>query len=61
MLIEHDCETRTQYLARVIFAFMQENDIAAECTIEYDGTVCDGYCLADDFVGATDADIELED
>ena len=43
-------EPRIEYLARVLFAFMQENGIAAECTIEYDGVECDGACLAEDFL-----------
>ena len=51
-------EPRIEYLARVLFAFMQENGIAAECTIDYDGTTCDGACLADDFVSELGIDID---
>jgi len=51
-------EPRIEYLARVLFAFMQENGIAAECTIDYDETTCDGACLADDFVSELGIDID---
>ena len=43
-------ETRIEYLARVLFEFMEKNGIAAECTIDYDETTCDGDCLAQDFI-----------
>jgi hypothetical protein len=43
-------EPRIEYLARVLYAFMQENGTAAECTVDYDGTTCDGQCLANDFL-----------
>jgi len=49
-------EPRIEYLARVLYAFMQENGVAAECTIEYDGSICDGYCLAEDFVSELDVE-----
>jgi len=50
MIVQREHETRLQYLARVLYAFMQKNGIAAECTIDYDETTCDGSCLADDFL-----------
>ena len=50
MITQRSGEQRIEYLARVLYAFMQKNDIAAECTIDYDETTCDGYCLATDIV-----------
>ena len=47
MIEPKEGEPRIQYLARVLKAYM-EVGVAAEHTIEYDGAVCDGYCLAED-------------
>ena len=41
-------ESRKDYLLRVTVAFLRENWEAAECATDYDGTTCDGSCLADD-------------
>lgn len=43
-------ESRLRYLSRVLYAFMKKNGIAAECTIDYDETTCDGNCLSSDFL-----------
>ena len=51
-------ESRVEYLAKVLHAFMEENGIAAECTIDYDGTTCDGACLAQDFIDELGIDID---
>ena len=48
MIKQRSDETRLEYLARVLCQFMRENGAAAECTIDYDGATCDGYCLAND-------------
>lgn len=58
MIERKPTETRIEYLARVLYAFMQQNDIAAECVIDYDGVECDGMCLANDFVNELGIDIE---
>lgn len=49
---ENGIETRSQYLQRVTIAFLRENPVAAECTIGFDETTCDGSCLADDIENA---------
>ena len=46
MIVPKDNETRLQYLSRVLCEYMEEY---GDWTIEYDGTTCDGACLADDF------------
>ena len=58
MIERKNTESRIEYLSRVLYAFMQENSIAAECTIDYDGTNCDGGCLAEDFLDELGIDIE---
>jgi hypothetical protein len=50
MIDQRENESRIEYLARVLHAFMEANGIAAECTIDYDETTCDGLCLALDFL-----------
>ena len=50
MITTRENEPRIEYLSRVLYAFMEENGIAAECTIDYDETNCDGACLAQDFI-----------
>lgn len=39
---------RCYTLLRATSNFMEENPIAAEYTVHYDGTGCDGSCLGDD-------------
>ena len=50
MIEPRENEPRIEYLSRVLYAFMEQNGIASECTIEYDGVECDGGCLAEDFI-----------
>ena len=57
MIEPRENESRIYYLARVLYAFMNENGIAAECTIDYDDTTCDGYCLAQDFIDELGIDL----
>ena len=45
---ENGVETRSQYLQRVTIKFLRDNWETHECTVDYDGTTCDGACLADD-------------
>ena len=49
MINKRKNELRIEYLARVLYHFVQDNPIG-EYTIDYDGTTCDGYCLAQDFM-----------
>jgi hypothetical protein len=49
-------ESRKDYLLRVTLAFLRDNWEAAECTTDYDGTTCDGACLADDIESAIEED-----
>jgi len=49
-------EPRIEYLVRVLHDFMN-NTIAGEQTIDYDGTTCDGLCLAQDFADEIGIDI----
>lgn len=51
MIEQRDGEERIVYLARVLFELM-ETTTAGNETIEYDGTTCDGLCLAQDFLDA---------
>lgn len=53
-------ESRKDYLLRVTVAFLRDNWEAAECTTHYDGTTCDGYCLADDIEAELDESAFLE-
>ena len=57
MIEKREDETRIEYLARVLWHFMHENGVAAEYTIEYDGTECDGGCLAQDFIDELGIDV----
>ena len=57
MIVKRKNESRIEYLARVLYAFMNENGIAAECTIDYDDATCDGYCLAQDFIDEVGVDL----
>lgn len=49
MIAEEEGETRLQYLSRVLIEYMAEY---GDHTIEYDGTECDGECLAEDIASA---------
>lgn len=42
-------EPRIEYLARVLHKLMNTT-CAGEETIDYDGTTCDGLCLAEDII-----------
>ena len=42
-------EPRIEYLARVLYSLMNETG-AGEYISDYDGTTCDGLCLAQDFI-----------
>lgn len=48
MITQRDGESRIEYLVRVLHELMN-NTIAGEETVDYDGTTCDGMCLANDF------------
>ena len=52
MITEKEGETRIQYLMRVLDEYMIENGCS---TIEFDGTTCDGWCLADDIRNELDS------
>jgi hypothetical protein len=49
-------EDRLEYLVKVLHEFMN-NTGAGEHTMTYDGVVCDGLCLADDFINETGVDV----
>lgn len=55
MIIPKQNESRLQYLARVLYHFMNES-LAGSETIDYDDTTCDGLCLAQDFLAALNLD-----
>jgi len=46
MITRQPNETRLAYLLRVAIAHINEH--AFDCITEYDGTECDGSCLADE-------------
>lgn len=46
MLVRLETETRAEYMLRVAAAYIRENWTDGE--VLYDGTTCDGYCVADD-------------
>lgn len=46
MLIRLESETSAEYMLRVAAAYIRENWTDGE--VQYDGTTCDGYCVADD-------------
>ena len=48
MVVVKKGENRLQYLARVLKEYMDEG--WGDGTIDYDGTTCDGGCLAQDFL-----------
>ena len=49
MIEQKDGEPRIEYLARVLYHFMDLTP-AGECSIDYDETTCDGICLAKDIL-----------
>jgi hypothetical protein len=58
MIKQLDDEPRIDYLVRVLHEFMNST-IAGEQTIDYDGTTCDGLCLARDFADELGIDIDV--
>lgn len=60
MIEQRKDESRIEYLARCLFEFMESNGTAAECTLDYDETTCDGYCLAQDIVDEVGVDLEAD-
>jgi hypothetical protein len=56
MIEPKENEPRIEYLARVLYALMNDT-IAGEQTIDYDETTCDGMCLANDIA----AELGLDD
>ena len=50
MIKQADEESRTRYLLRVAAAYIQENP---QYTIDYDATTCDGYCLSEELIIAS--------
>lgn len=59
-LIQGKDESRLQYLSRALDIYM---DFFGSHTVEYDGTSCDGWCLAEDIhneVAGYDGDFERE-
>lgn len=46
MLVRQQTETRPEYMLRVAAAYIRKHWLDGE--IQYDGTTCDGYCVADD-------------
>lgn len=57
MIDPRENESRIEYLARVLYAFMDENGIAAECTIDYDGATPIVITHASDFVNELGVDL----
>ena len=57
MITQKEDEPRIEYLVRVLHHFMQDT-IAGEETIEYDGVLCDGACLADDIADVLGISVE---
>jgi len=53
MVEQKEGEPRIEYLARVLYRFMNET-AAGEEAIDYDETTCDGSCLADDICAELD-------
>lgn len=58
MLVQKENEKRIEYLVRVLHHFMSETQ-AGSCVSDYDGTTCDGLCLANDIMD--ELDIYFED
>lgn len=56
MIVQRDNEPRIEYLARVLYSYMDET-IAGELTIDYDETRCDGMCLALDIIDELGVDV----
>lgn len=48
MINQRPDETRSEYLLRVVEAFIRQNPLVEEAEVDYDGTTCDGNCLAED-------------
>lgn len=59
MIVQGDDEPRIEYMLRVLHEFMSMT-AAGEATIDYDGTTCDGYCLAVDIENAIYVDAPQE-
>lgn len=51
MIVQRDDEKREAYLMRVASAYINEYP---DFEIDYDGTTCDGYCLAEELAVAAD-------
>ena len=63
MIVQKESESRLEYLARVLYHMMNDTD-AGYSTMEYDGTECDGACLAEDIMielGLTTEDLYNEE
>lgn len=59
MIEPKENEPRIVYLMRVLELFMRETE-AGGCTIDYDGTTCDGFCLFEDIRNEIEALPEFE-
>lgn len=57
MIEQQSGESRMEYLARVLY-WMMENTCAGAQTADYDGTNCDGMCLAQDIVDELGMDMD---
>lgn len=55
MIEQKEGETRIEYLARVLY-WLMNNTPAGEETVDYDGTTCDGGCLAEDIINELNMD-----
>ncbi len=51
MIDQHQDESRESYLMRVAAEYINR---FPDLTIEYDGTECDGYCLAEELAARAD-------
>jgi hypothetical protein len=62
MIEQGKTESRAEYVMRVAAAYIRQH--CPDMTIEYDGTSCDGYCIADDLDSAResieDANVKAE-
>ena len=51
MITQGDNESRTRYLLRVAAAYIEQHP---EFTIDYDETTCDGVCLSEELIIASE-------
>lgn len=45
---QNENETRKEFLVRIAIYYLEDTGMESFAELEYDGAVCDAYCLSED-------------